>query len=164
MILLCPLVYIRAHIVYVIAERFVLTRLSNDHKYYVSPSLPISCFYGPFRLKNDIGTGIHNMIIHYNCTIGSILLHSLLFADLPSLSPFSLAGQTLTRGERVWYTGRLVLTPTTTGWALNGYIYISSCCFDNSQTRSRCAVSTGNAYLVIKTHLTPTLFCQLSVR
>ena len=29
MILLCPLVYIRAHIVYVIAERFVLTRLSD---------------------------------------------------------------------------------------------------------------------------------------
>ena len=36
----------------------------------VSPSLPIyiifSCFYDPFWVKNDIGTGIHNMIIHYN--------------------------------------------------------------------------------------------------
>ena len=37
-----------------------------------------SCFYDPFWVKNDIGTGIHNMIIHYNCTIDSILLHSFL--------------------------------------------------------------------------------------
>ena len=34
-----------------------------------------SCFYDPFWVKNDIGTGKY-MIIHYNCTIGSILLHS----------------------------------------------------------------------------------------
>ena len=148
MILLCPLVYIRAHIVYVIAERFVLTRLSNDHKYYVSPSLPISCFYGPFRLKNDIGTGIHNMIIHYNCTIGSILLHSLLFADFPSYPPLvSLARPS--REERGSGTySRLV---PTTGWALNGYI--SSC---NSQTRSR-SIYAGNAYLVITFNAHPVL-------
>ena len=35
----------------------------------VSPSLPISFFHV------NIGTGIH-MIIHYNCTLGSIFLHS----------------------------------------------------------------------------------------
>ena len=32
--------------------------------------------------KNDIGMGIH-MIIHYNCTIGSILLHSFLLICHP---------------------------------------------------------------------------------
>ena len=36
----------------------------------------------PFGVKNDIGTGIH-MIIHYNCTIGSILLHSFLLIYHP---------------------------------------------------------------------------------
>ena len=40
----------------------------NDHMY---PYIICSCFYDPFWVKNDIGTGIH-MIIHYNCTIGSI--------------------------------------------------------------------------------------------
>ena len=56
----------------------------NDHNYYVSPSMPISFFHvsmTPF-VKNDIGTGIH-MIIHYNCTIGSILLHSFLLIYHP---------------------------------------------------------------------------------
>ena len=47
----------------------------------VSPSLPISfCHVSmtPFGSKTIyIGTGIH-MIIHYNCTIDSILLHSFL--------------------------------------------------------------------------------------
>ena len=48
----------------------------------VSPSLPI-CFYDPFCVKNCIGTGIHIMIIHYNCTIGSFLLHSFLLIYHP---------------------------------------------------------------------------------
>ena len=47
---------------------------------------PRPCLY-PFWVKNDIGTGIH-MIIHYNCTIYRQFLVALLFADLPSLSPF----------------------------------------------------------------------------
>ena len=44
-----------------------------------------SCFYDPFWVKNDIGMWIH-MIIHYNCTIGSILLHSfsLIYHPYPS--------------------------------------------------------------------------------
>ena len=42
-----------------------------------------SCFYDPIWVKNDIGTGIHNMIIHYNCTIGSFLLHSFLLIYHP---------------------------------------------------------------------------------
>ena len=42
-----------------------------------------SCFYDPFWVKNDIGTGIHIMIIHYNCTIGNILLHSFLLICHP---------------------------------------------------------------------------------
>ena len=41
-----------------------------------------SCLYDPFWVKNDIGTGIH-MIIHYNCTIGSFLLHSFLLIYHP---------------------------------------------------------------------------------
>ena len=48
----------------------------------VSPSMPISFFHVSFLVKNDIGTGIH-MIIHYNCTIGSILLHSFLLIYHP---------------------------------------------------------------------------------
>ena len=51
----------------------------------VSPSLPISFFHvsmTPFWVENDIGTGIH-MIIHYNCTIGSFLLHSFLLIYHP---------------------------------------------------------------------------------
>ena len=51
----------------------------------VSPSLPISfCHVSitPFGTKKDIGTGIH-MIIHYNCTIGSLLLHSFLLIYHP---------------------------------------------------------------------------------
>ena len=42
----------------------------------------LSCFYDPFWVKKDIGTGIH-MIIHYNCTIGSFLLHSFLLIYHP---------------------------------------------------------------------------------
>ena len=55
----------------------------NDHM-YPRPSLYIyfSCFYDPFWVKNDIGTGIH-MIIHYNCTIGSFLLHFFLLIYHP---------------------------------------------------------------------------------
>ena len=41
-----------------------------------------SCFYDPFWVKKDIGTGIH-MIIHYNCTIGSFLLHFFLLIYHP---------------------------------------------------------------------------------
>ena len=41
-----------------------------------------SCLYDAFWVKNDIGTGIH-MIIHYNCTIGSFLLHSFLLIYRP---------------------------------------------------------------------------------
>ena len=52
----------------------------NDHMY------PRPCLYHfliwPFWVKNDIGTGIH-MIIHYNSTIGSILLHSFLLICHP---------------------------------------------------------------------------------
>ena len=46
-----------------------------------SPSLPISMT--PFGSKTIIGTGIHIMIIHYNCTIGSFLLHSFLMIYHP---------------------------------------------------------------------------------
>ena len=57
----------------------------NDHN-NVSPSLPISfchVFMTPFGTKKIyIGTGIH-MIIHYNCTIGSFLLHSFLLISHP---------------------------------------------------------------------------------
>ena len=45
----------------------------NDH---------IICFDDPFWVKINIGTGIH-MIIHYNCTIGSILLHFFLLIYHP---------------------------------------------------------------------------------
>ena len=51
----------------------------ND--YYVSLSLPISCFYGRFWVKND-RDGIHK-IIHYNCTIGGFLFHLLLMIYHP---------------------------------------------------------------------------------
>ena len=48
-----------------------------------------SCFYDHFLVKNDIGMGIHNiMIIHCNCTIGSILLHSFLMICHPYASSF----------------------------------------------------------------------------
>ena len=54
----------------------------NDHM-YPRPCLYIfSCLYDPIWIKNDIGTGIH-MIIHYNCTIGSFLLHSFLLIYHP---------------------------------------------------------------------------------
>ena len=47
--------------------------------YIISPSM----FLWPLLwAKNDIGTGIH-MIIHYNCTIGSFLLHSFLLIYHP---------------------------------------------------------------------------------
>ena len=47
--------------------------------------MPISflMFLWPFWVKNNIGTGIHIMIIHYNCTIGSILLDSFLLIYHP---------------------------------------------------------------------------------
>ena len=51
--------------------------LSGVHAYII-----FSCLYDPFWVKNDIGTGIH-MIIHYNCTIGSFLLHSFLLIYHP---------------------------------------------------------------------------------
>ena len=51
----------------------------NDHMY---PRPCLYHFYDPFGSKNDIGTGIH-MIIHYNCTIGSILLDSFLLIYHP---------------------------------------------------------------------------------
>ena len=41
-----------------------------------------SCFYDPFWVENDIGTGIHTIIQYRQ------FLVALLFADLPSLSPF----------------------------------------------------------------------------
>ena len=44
---------------------------------------PRPCLYHfSMTSKNDIGKGIH-MIIHYNCTIGSILLHSFLLICHP---------------------------------------------------------------------------------
>ena len=51
----------------------------------VSPSLPISFFHVSMTLlnQNDIGTGIHSLQLHYRQ-----FLVALLFADLPSLSPF----------------------------------------------------------------------------
>ena len=55
----------------------------NDHIMYPRPCLyHLSYFYDPFWVKSDIGTGIH-MIIHYNCTIGSFLLHSFLLIYHP---------------------------------------------------------------------------------
>ena len=51
----------------------------NDHMY------PRPCLYHfsiPFWVKNAIGMGIH-MIIHFNCTIGSILLDSFLLIYHP---------------------------------------------------------------------------------
>ena len=47
---------------------------------------PCLCFDDPFWVKNDIGTGIlvlHMIQLHYRQ-----FLVALLFADLPSLSPF----------------------------------------------------------------------------
>ena len=59
----------------------------NDHMYpYPCAYIIFSCFYDPFWVKN-IGTGIH-MIIHYNCTIGSLLLHSFLLIYHPYLPSF----------------------------------------------------------------------------
>ena len=54
----------------------------NDHNMYPRPCLHLFFLYDPFWVKNDIGTGIH-MIIHYNCTIGSFLLHSFLLIYHP---------------------------------------------------------------------------------
>ena len=56
----------------------------NDHM-YPRPCLYIYRFLCPFWVKNDIGKGIR-MIIHYNCTV--YIFFPLVFADLPSLSPF----------------------------------------------------------------------------
>ena len=53
----------------------------NDHM-YPRPGLD-PCFYDPFWVKNDIGTGIHLLQLHYRQ-----FLVALLFTDLPSLSPF----------------------------------------------------------------------------
>ena len=60
----------------------------NDHMYNI---ISLSLFfhvsiYDPFWVKNDIWTGIHIMIIHYNCTIGSFLLHSFLLIYHPFIS------------------------------------------------------------------------------
>ena len=55
----------------------------NDHICIpVHAYIIFSCLYNPFCVKNDIGTGIH-MSIHYNCTIGSFLLHSFLLIYHP---------------------------------------------------------------------------------
>ena len=59
------------------------------HNYTSVKRIPVhayiifSCLYDPFWVKNDIGRGIHNLIIHYNCTIGSFLLHSFLLLYHP---------------------------------------------------------------------------------
>ena len=45
------------------------TVVVNDHIYPRPCLYHFSCFYDPFWVENDIGTGIH-MIIHCNCTIG----------------------------------------------------------------------------------------------
>ena len=50
---------------------------------YVSPSLPIS-FFHVFYNSKMIGQGY----IHYNCHIGSILLHSFLLISHPYPSSF----------------------------------------------------------------------------
>ena len=59
----------------------------NDHMYPRPCLYHFSCFYDPFWVKNDIGTGIH-MIIHYIQLHYRQFLVALVFADLPSLSPF----------------------------------------------------------------------------
>ena len=53
----------------------------------VNAYIIFSCLYDPFWVKNDKGTGIHIMIIHYNCTIGSFLF-LLISPGAPSLEAF----------------------------------------------------------------------------
>ena len=61
----------------------------NDHIMYSRPCLYIfSCFYHPFWVKNDIGTGIHNNYDHSQQLHYRQFLDPLVFADLPSLYTF----------------------------------------------------------------------------
>ena len=54
--------------------------LMNDHMYPRPLLYHFSCFYNPFRVRNDIGTGIHSLELHY---IGSVLLHSFFMISHP---------------------------------------------------------------------------------
>ena len=51
-----------------------------DHMYPCPCLYHFFMFLCPFWVKNDIGTGI----IHYNCTIGSFLLHLFLLVCVMS--------------------------------------------------------------------------------